>query len=60
LAKKEDIKQFRQACAELRMSAQERREASIDLHADKTKSGIREHVGYGDLLNWLRQWKEER
>jgi hypothetical protein len=60
LANKADIKQFRQACAELRMSAQERREASIDLHADKRMSGMREHMGYGDLLAWLRQWGEER
>jgi len=60
LAKKADIKQFRQACAELRMSAQERREASLDLHADKRISGVREHKNYGDLLAWLRQWKEER
>jgi hypothetical protein len=60
LANKADIKQFRQACAELRMSAQERREASIDLHADKRMSGMREHMDYGDLLAWLRQWREER
>jgi hypothetical protein len=42
------------------MSAQERREASIDLHAYKQSSGIRGHMSYGDLLDWLRQWKEER
>lgn len=60
LAKKADIKQFRQACAELRMTAQERREASLDLHADKRTSGTREHMDYGDLLTWLRQWREER
>jgi hypothetical protein len=59
LAKKADIKQFRQACAELRMSAQERRNASLDLHAEKQISGMREHMGYGDLLAWLRQWREE-
>jgi hypothetical protein len=59
LAKKTDIKQFRQACAELRMSAQERRDASIDLHADKRSSGVREHTDYGDLLAWLRQWRDE-
>jgi hypothetical protein len=59
LANKGDIKQFRQACAELRMSAQERREASLDLHADKRMAGVREHMDYGDLLAWLRQWREE-
>jgi len=41
------------------MSAQERRDASIDLHAEKRGSGNREHMEYGDLLAWLRQWKEE-
>ena len=59
MARKGDIKQFRQACAELRMSAQERREASIDFHAYKKGSGMREHLEYGDLLTWLRQWREE-
>jgi hypothetical protein len=59
LANKADIKQFRQGCAELGMSAQERRRASLDLHADKRKSGMREHMAYGDLLAWLRQWREE-
>jgi hypothetical protein len=59
LAKKTDIKQFRQACAELRMTAQERRKASLDLHADKRTFGTHEHVDYGDLLAWLRQWREE-
>jgi len=42
------------------MSAQERHEASIDLHADKRMLGRREHMDYGDLLGWLRQWREER
>jgi hypothetical protein len=42
------------------MSAQERRDASIDLHAYKQASGMRGHMSYGDLLAWLRQWKEER
>jgi hypothetical protein len=60
LANKADIKQFQQACAELRMSAQERRNASLDLHADKRMSGTHEHMAYGDLLAWLRQWKEEQ
>jgi hypothetical protein len=59
LSKKADIKQFRQACAELRMSARERRDASIDLHAYKRGSGMREHMDYGDLLTWLRQWRDE-
>ncbi|HET9593713.1 MAG TPA: hypothetical protein VFP17_12450 [Solirubrobacterales bacterium] len=59
MAKKSDIKQFRQACTELRMSAQERRRASLDLHADKRMSGVHKHMDYGDLLAWLRQWRQE-
>jgi hypothetical protein len=59
LANKADIKQFRQACAELGMSAQERRKASLDLHADKRMAGTHGHMAYGDLLAWLRQWREE-
>jgi hypothetical protein len=60
VARKGDIKQFRQACAELRMSAQERHDASIDLHAYKQTLGMRGHMSYGDLCAWLRQWNEER
>lgn len=41
------------------MSARERREASIALHAYKEPAGMRGHMSYGDLLAWLRQWKEE-
>ena len=59
LAHKADIKQFRQACAELRMSARERQEASIALHDRKQAAGMRSHMSYGDLLAWLRQWKAE-
>jgi len=59
VARKGDIKQFRQACSGLGMSAQERHHASIDLHAEKKNSGNREHMTYGDLLRWLRQWKDE-
>jgi hypothetical protein len=27
-------------------------------HAEKEASGKAEHVSYGDLLVWLRQWKQ--
>ena len=53
-----DIKQFRQACKELRLTAVERYEASEALHADKGSGGDREHMTYGELLAWLRQWRE--
>lgn len=58
MARKRDIKQFRQACRELRLTPAERYEASQALHAEKESGGIRDHVSYGELLAWLRQWKE--
>lgn len=47
---KRDIKQFRQACKELRLSARERYAASEALHAEKEAGGAREHMSYGELL----------
>jgi hypothetical protein len=58
LTRKRDIKQFRQACKEVGLTAQERYEASEALHAEKESGGVQEHMGYGDLLVWLRQWKD--
>lgn len=58
MARKRDIKQFRQACRELRLTAVERYEASQALHAEKGAEGIRDHMSYGELLAWLRQWKQ--
>lgn len=57
MSKKRDIKQFRQACKELGFTPRERYEASQALHADKAGGGSKEHLDYGDLLAWLRQWK---
>lgn len=58
MARKRDIRQFRQACKELRLSAEERYEASKVLHAEKQATGERQHMSYGELLSWLRQWRE--
>jgi hypothetical protein len=57
VTRKRDIKQFRQACKEAGLTAQERYEASEALHAEKQSGGVQEHLSYGDLLAWLRQWK---
>jgi hypothetical protein len=27
------------------------------MHAEKELSGVQEHMSYGELLAWLRQWK---
>jgi hypothetical protein len=58
MARKRDIKQFRQACKEVGLTPRERYEASEDLHAAKEGLGTQEHMGYGELLAWLRQWRQ--
>jgi hypothetical protein len=58
LTRKRDIKQFRQACKEARLSAQERYEASEALHAEKASGNVQADMKYGELLAWLRQWKD--
>jgi hypothetical protein len=60
VASKRDIKQFRQAAKELGLSDEERYAARDDLHAEKESGRRRDHMDYGDLLTWLRQWKEGR
>jgi hypothetical protein len=57
MTRKRDIKQFRQACREVGLSAIERYEASQALHAEKEANGTYEHMSYGELLAWLREWK---
>lgn len=58
MARKRDVKQFRQACRQVGLSPRERYEASEALHADKRVSGAGEHMTYQELLDWLREWKE--
>lgn len=54
---KRDIKQFRQACSEVGLTISERYEASDALHAEKESGDVHEDMSYGELLDWLRQWK---
>jgi hypothetical protein len=58
VTRKRDIKQFRQACKEVGLTAKERFTASETLHAEKKASGAQAHMSYGELLAWLRQWRE--
>ena len=58
MTRKRDIKQFRQACREVGLTVQERYEASQALHAEKGSDGMHAHMSYGELLAWLRQWKQ--
>lgn len=56
--RKRDIKQLRQACKEVGLTAIEQYEASEALHGEKASGAAREHMSYGELLAWLRQWKQ--
>ncbi|MFI4977296.1 MAG: hypothetical protein ACHQC8_01240 [Solirubrobacterales bacterium] len=58
MTRKRDIKQFRQACKEAGLTASERYEASQALHAEKELGGGPEDMSYGELLAWLREWKD--
>ena len=57
MSRKRDIKQFRQACKEAGLTARERREASEALHAEKQGGHVQRDMSYGELLDWLRQWR---
>ena len=57
MARKHDVKQFRQACKEVGLTARERYEASEALHAEKDSSGAKAHMSYRELISWLREWK---
>jgi hypothetical protein len=57
MARKRDVKQFRQACKEIGLTPRERYEASEEFHAEKEESGVQVHMSYSELLAWLRQWK---
>lgn len=57
MARKHDLQEFRQACNEVGLSKEERYEASEALHREKQSSGQPDRA-YGELLDWLRQWKD--
>lgn len=57
MGQKRDIKQFRQACKEAGLTARERYEASATLHAEKKSRSVHADMSYGELLDWLRQWR---
>ncbi len=58
MTRKRDIKQFRQACKEADLTVRERYDASEALHSEKESGGGQKDMSYGELLAWLRQWKE--
>jgi hypothetical protein len=55
-----DNRQWKQACREVGLEDDERRLATKDLHKEKGATGDRSHMPYGDLITWLRDWKEDR
>lgn len=58
MSHKRDIKQFRQACREVGLTIGERYEASDALHAEKASGDVQTDMSYGELLVWLRQWRD--
>ena len=47
-----------QACQELGLTASERYEASDALHGEKVSGDVQADMTYGELVVWLRQWKD--
>lgn len=58
MGRKDDVKQSRQACLEVGLSADERYSASDALHAEKRSSGSKEDMTYSELVAWLREWRQ--
>jgi len=59
VTRKRDIKEFDQACREVGLTEEQQYKASEAFHAEKEATGRRDHWPYGELVAWLRQWKEE-
>lgn len=55
-----DNKQWEDACREVGIFGEDIRRASKDFHAEKRATGDRSRWPYGNLINWLREWKEDR
>jgi hypothetical protein len=55
-----DNKQWKQACREVGLDKDERERATEDFHKEKRAAGDRRHMPYGNLITWLRDWKEDR
>ncbi len=58
MARKHDLKQFRDACSEVGLTDLERYAASEALHAEKQGSGQKQHMTYKELVAWLQEWKQ--
>ncbi|MEJ7893546.1 MAG: hypothetical protein WKF94_13010 [Solirubrobacteraceae bacterium] len=58
MARKRDVQQFRQACREAGLTRDERYEATKAFHAEKRSTGSRGDMAYGELVAWLREWKD--
>jgi hypothetical protein len=55
-----DVQQWKQACREAGLDDKEREIATREFHAEKKASGEKDHWPYRKLINWLREWKEDR
>jgi hypothetical protein len=57
---KHDVKQWKDACDEIGLDEGEREIATREFHAEKRASGEKAHWPYRKLINWLREWREDR
>lgn len=55
-----DNKQWEDACREAGVAREDVARAAEDFHAEKRASGERRHWPYGNLIIWLREWREDR
>jgi len=55
-----DVNQWRQACKEVGLTKPERKQATKDFHMEKEEFGERRHMPYGNLIIWLREWRDDK
>jgi hypothetical protein len=55
-----DDKQWDDACREVGLGEDEIKKATRDFHTEKRLSGDRRHWPYGNLIIWLREWREDQ
>jgi hypothetical protein len=60
MAPARDVRQWKQACAEVGLDPNEKHRATREFHEEKRASGNRRHMAYGDLIIWLQTWREDQ
>ena len=57
MGNKRDIKQFKQACREAGVLDDLIYAASKEFHAAKRRGEVTQHMRYGELVAWMREWR---